>query len=315
MNTSKTTSSFLLGLLAACSCGAASAGPSLSMQVGAWHYGDSVAFTDEAAHSVSARDAGNTDAGGAPVAPYVVQSAASGTVSGGVIKVSAATGFTTGPLAGSAGAFGQWSDVFYINAPDLANGTIVQFHYSFQIAGNLALSYDPVNGPAPYDNSMAYAQWSFSHSLGNTSVRTFNLSERKDVLANGARTVSSLVNGAAGSPYGRFDVSGVAAIGMPIYLYTGINVGTFVGDGRAVASGSGLADLGHSFYWGGLDSVSLADGSSVAYSVLSQSGTDYERSFAPAAAVPEPGTLALLCAAMGALLASARRARARARAR
>lgn len=68
-------------------------------------------------------------------------------------------------------------------------------------------------------------------------------------------------------------------------------------------------DLSRSLYWGGVDGVVDANGNSLAYTLLSESGIDYTRSFVPSTAVPEPTTYGALGAGLLALLVLGRRRR------
>ncbi|GAB4040317.1 MAG: hypothetical protein Fur0014_10720 [Rubrivivax sp.] len=69
------------------------------------------------------------------------------------------------------------------------------------------------------------------------------------------------------------------------------------------ASGDLSLDLGNSFYWDGIDAVTV-DGLPVDFTVTSASGTDYAASLAP---VPEPGTALLWAGGLAGLLAERRR--------
>ena len=65
-----------------------------------------------------------------------------------------------------------------------------------------------------------------------------------------------------------------------------------------------MADAAHSLYWGGISSVTDANGNAVDFTLASASGTNYLQSFVPVvvtAPVPEPETYALLLAGLGVL--------------
>jgi hypothetical protein len=77
-----------------------------------------------------------------------------------------------------------------------------------------------------------------------------------------------------------------------------------VADAVVAGNAQATADAGHSFYWGGLVSVTDADGQAIGYTLSSASGTDWSQSFAP---VPEAGTSALLLAGLALVLVAAAR--------
>ena len=83
---------------------------------------------------------------------------------------------------------------------------------------------------------------------------------------------------------------------------------------RADAEGdeSGAARIDGTLYWAGFEFVRDAEGAAVDYAVSSSSGTDYDRSFAPVASIPEPGTPTLFLGG-ALLLAVMRRGRIRGR--
>lgn len=70
------------------------------------------------------------------------------------------------------------------------------------------------------------------------------------------------------------------------------------GDG----SSTWTADAAHSLYWGGITSVTDADGHVVAFDLSTASGTDYLQSFIPTPPpVPEPESYAFMLAGLGVL--------------
>lgn len=92
--------------------------------------------------------------------------------------------------------------------------------------------------------------------------------------------------------------------GSPIYNRVDLSVN---------AAKSGLSsfnfDAGHSGYWAGITSIKTGGVDIKDYTIESQSGTDYSKSFAPQAAIPEPGTLSTFVVGL-ALLGTRRRKRA-----
>lgn len=295
-------------ILTACitAANSAVAGPSLSLHAGAWFEGGSEYYLDQQFHSLTVISNDNRNSGGGLVPPYRIQSTASGSVSGGVLKASASTEFTEGPLITSAGAFAQWSDSFTINVAGVAVGTPLHVQYSMLVSGNTSLAYHPAAGSGPYDFWQAATSWNLNHYIGNSTFR-LNVIHRDEILDNGTTTSVSTVNDQLANPYGLFTFDGWLPANMVLYTYTGLNVSTQLGRTAQVASGKAVVDLGHSTYWGGINSITLADGSVVSYSVTSESGTDYSRSFIPDAQVPEPGSLLLFPSALALLALSRRR--------
>ncbi|MYM66077.1 hypothetical protein GTP45_04385 [Pseudoduganella sp. FT55W] len=259
---------------------------SLSLTAGAWYEVGNEYYVDQLPHTLDIAYSGDKDSGGGLVAPYTIHSVASGSVTGGVLKAAASTSYTQGPLGSSAGAFGQWSDSLTVNVPGLEVGTPVKIHYTIQVSGTLAVDYSMANGPGNATHSMAYASWNFDHYIGNTQFR-LNAGQRVDILNNGASLVTNNANWADEDPYGLYTFDGWVPANMELYTHSQLIVQTWVGDGRTVSTGSASADLGHSIYWGGIDAVSLADGSAVDFTISSASGLDYGHSFIPSS-VPEP---------------------------
>lgn len=289
---------------------AATAGPSLALGAGAWYDGGYEQYVDSLAHDLAITYHGNKDAGGREVAPYTVVAKANGLASGGVIKAAASTGFTTGPLGSSATAYAQWSDSFSIIAPDLAAGTVVKVSYSLSLSGSTSVAFDLAAGPGPHDYYEAYAGWSLQHYVSDDPGLRLNVGVRQEVLNNGASVINGTVNGEPGSPYGQFTLTGWLPVNRPVYTYTGLNVSTALGRTAAVASGQASADLGNSVYWGGISSVTMADGSALSYTITSDSGTDYARSYVPASPVPEPSRVLMMALGLaGCVLAGRRRGR------
>lgn len=76
-------------------------------------------------------------------------------------------------------------------------------------------------------------------------------------------------------------------------------------------AGDGGSLFTQSLYWGGISTVTRADGSLVDYTLASQSGTDWSRSFVPSSVVPEPSAAWLAVAGLAALGGLGRRRAAR----
>ncbi len=94
-------------------------------------------------------------------------------------------------------------------------------------------------------------------------------------------------------------------VGLPYFLEANLtaSVTTDVGtSGTLTASSSGIVGYGHTLAWGGIDSVTDADGNLITdWSITSGSGFDYSKPYS----VPEPSTFVLL--GLGALTLAAGR--------
>jgi hypothetical protein len=87
--------------------------------------------------------------------------------------------------------------------------------------------------------------------------------------------------------------------GVPIAIQGSLTATVFGQLGRNGGSFSAVVDASHSMYWEGISSVTDGAGNEVTgYTLTSDSGTDWSRNLAP---VPEPTTMLLILAGLGAL--------------
>lgn len=94
------------------------------------------------------------------------------------------------------------------------------------------------------------------------------------------------------------------AIHLDMSLRAAVLGGVYTGENTTPFSGHGAmeTDATRSMYWDGITSVFDAQGNAVnGFTALNAVGVDYARSFATAAAVPEPGTWALMAAGLALL--------------
>jgi PEP-CTERM motif len=81
-----------------------------------------------------------------------------------------------------------------------------------------------------------------------------------------------------------------------------------VGD-SLLGGSSGITDFYSTIYWAGVQSVTVGGAPVSSYTLSAASGTNYNQSFAPVNAVPEPGSLSLFAVAAAAVLWRLRRKR------
>lgn len=300
--------SLLLGLLAAFSLGAG-ATPTTYAQASAWTQwapsyfepGDHKSDFRDAGSSVGAVSAANARADVATSRNFATATAGLGYVKAG------AFGSEVNPFSVSGGATARFSDDLRLSAAGIDGqmGSItVAFYYDYlwDVSGY------PDNGG--YSNASMTITAKVGNQIGQ--LRDYEMDgyryERTTSLddAGGNR---ALDNGPGHWMFVNYDYRWGSVFGIGMEMQ--INASTSSPDSRGIFSYA--IDGTHSGYWGGIVAAS-AEGVGVdTYLLESASGVDYFRSFAPSAAVPEPGSLGLTVGALIALLL-ARGARQRRRA-
>ncbi|UXH76709.1 PEP-CTERM sorting domain-containing protein [Roseateles amylovorans] len=175
--------------------------------------------------------------------------------------------------------------------------------YSFAVTGANHLALDTLSNEA---GVAGFSTWSVVQQFGSSisvvgattqmaydgSTSTYLLFDTPSASLSRIYTVETQL------------LSGEATF-FSMSLYSAAALNTYYLDST---SGQGGSVLNQSLYWGGISSVTRADGTAVNFTLSSDSGVDYTRSFIPVVpAVPEPSSILLMLAGVAALGAVARR--------
>jgi hypothetical protein len=246
--------------------------------------------------------AGNSMSSSLHLANATSDATARATANYGVLK-SYVSGYGTAYSTSTAVAYAGFTDFITISNPELDGqvGTVtLSFYYDYDldIHGNNTYPANTANGHfSAYAGMYGYYGNTYSSQV-NTSVNNNGVQD----FINGGVTTSDL-NGLRYDAVGHYlTLTGKFVYGSAFMVNMNIAIDGSTYTNQNGGTSSYVGDASHSGYWGGISSLT-ADGKTVtAYTLSSQSGTDYSQSFAPSADVPEPGALALIAAGLAGMV-------------
>lgn len=211
----------------------------------------------------------------------------------GVLKVSTLADGSADGNAYDAQATAGYSDTVTIfGAPTGTLGTMV---VTFDILGSM--SYSGNCTPLITGAAACFAAWSAGAAdSGPTSIN------------QGGRVDN--IHGASGSSFGMQAATFSFHYGVPFTLSGSLTAEAY-DDGLDNSSVS--VDMSHSVYWGGISDVTANGQAFTSFSLTSDSGTDWTKSFIPTtgpsiSAAPEPNLAAVIAMLAGAVFVLRRRA-------
>jgi PEP-CTERM motif len=205
----------------------------------------------------------------------------------GVIKVA---GRSSGALNTRSSGF--FRENIVISALGVASGTQGSLTYTVHVLGDMDV-----------DSSLsgAASQWQLTADVGGGAF---------DISKTGRLFNDSFVNsGYMGDAFGTYSatVNFTYGVATPIYVEIEGNAQSFFRSNSGLALANADFRLDNSVYWGGIDDVFAGGNAIDAFTVTSESGTNYANSFLPVIdppnGVPEPGSLALMLAGLGLITA------------
>lgn len=220
---------------------------------------------------------------------------------GSVVGAAGSAPQSNGSGAGNGDAEVTANDTLLFTIPGLSVGTPVTISWAVSASGSISGAGQRME-----------VSGSWRTDLGSSGVGSLGFIYQDDTGA---------LTGSQALAQGRFEASSTVLLGTPVDLRMRVSASVVAQSaGRCSDFGcanlievmtTGFADLGSTLTWGGLVSVSDANGNALnlsALNVASSSGFDYRNAYA--APVPEPGTLASMLTGLAGMATVLRRRRA-----
>jgi len=216
----------------------------------------------------------------------------------GVNKAGATTSSTVVPggpiIQPGAGGDSYWADELTINSSTVSGFIIASLDLNYSLNAALDGGYVTALGLG-YTFTTANANAGFGPYYYRTETATSGVSQM-------SAGVSEIVQDLPSSTRRLVTLNIPFFSGVATYLASTLTCGAgATANGEAGSSASATCDAGHSAYWGGIIGVTDEQGNAISdYSLISTSGTDYSKSFAPTvSAVPEPTSWAMMIMGVG----------------
>ena len=222
---------------------------------------------------------------------FETQAWASSTVAPGAVTTSVYASFD-GRGGVWATSFAGFYDTIRIETKEARDWLTVR--YSVALTTGNTLSIDPVLGGGTTIAGHAY--WGATPLFGNGATKfgstSMDYSGKPTSYMDNQPSSGGLVDGVY-----TFEARVLSHENTLVEFFLSSQI--FLNSYQMDTQGEGGSLVTQSMYWAGISSVTRADGSAVAYSLSSQSGTDYARSFVPTSAVPEPSGVMMAVAGLG----------------